>query len=149
MRWSEADLQAYLARRGTAARPAPSTTRRAATALSEEELQRSVFAHLRARGAPGAFAFHPRNGSRDQRSLAGINAGLGVVSGVPDVIIIKGGAVYGLELKTERGKLSGDQTRVLHQLRAAGCDTGCAYGLDEALRWLEERGLLRADYRSR
>jgi hypothetical protein len=25
----------------------------------------------------------------------------------------------------------------------AGCITGCAYGLDEAVRWLEEHGILR------
>jgi hypothetical protein len=42
------------------------------------------------------FAFHPRNGGRDQRSLAGINSGFGVVSGIPDAIIIKGGITYGL-----------------------------------------------------
>ena len=56
--------------------------------MPEEAVQRAVFARIRARGAPGVFAFHPRNGSRDQRTLAGISAGLGVVSGVPDVVVI-------------------------------------------------------------
>jgi hypothetical protein len=111
--------------------------------LSEDEIMRAVFQHIRTRGAPYTFAFHPRNEGRDQRHLAGINSGLGVVSGVADCIIIKSGRVYALELKTERGRVSDDQTRVLDLMRAAGCDTGVAFGLDQALAWLQDRGILR------
>jgi VRR-NUC domain len=146
MRWSKQDLQHYLARRGTIARPAePPRLHRPvrANALSEEAIQRAVFQHLCHRGVPGVFAFHPRNGSRDQRSLAGINSGLGVVSGVPDVIIIKDGRVFALELKTERGRLSPDQLKVHDEMRAAGCEVGVAYGLDQAVEWLEAKGILR------
>jgi hypothetical protein len=46
-----------------------------AAALSDNAIQRAVFQHIRKRATPGKFAFHPRNGSRDQRSLAGINSG--------------------------------------------------------------------------
>jgi hypothetical protein len=102
-----------------------------------------VFQNIRVRGASGVFAFHPRNGSYDQRHLAGINNGLGVVSGVPDVIIVRQGRCYGLELKTETGRLSLEQARVLEEMRACGVDTGVAHGLDDALAWLERRGLLR------
>jgi hypothetical protein len=48
-------------------------------------------------------AFHPRNGGRDQRSLAGMNSGFGVVSGIPDAIIIKGGITYGLSQAARTG----------------------------------------------
>jgi hypothetical protein len=92
--------------------------------LTENQIQRGVFQHLRHRGAAGVFAFHPRNGGQDQRCLAGINAGLGVISGVPDVVIIKAGVPFALELKTLRGRLSTEQKRVLDQMRAAGCDVG-------------------------
>jgi VRR-NUC domain len=146
MRWSEADLQSYLKRRGTIARPAePPRLRRPvrANALSEEAIQRAVFAHIRTRGALDTFAFHPRNSGRDQRHLAGINSGLGVVSGVPDVVVIKGGRVFALELKTERGRLSPDQLKVHDEMRAAGCEVAVAYGLDQAVEWLEARGILR------
>jgi hypothetical protein len=112
-------------------------------ALTENAIQRTIFSHLRARGAPGVFAFHPRNGSRDQRALAGINSGLGVVSGVADVVIIKAGRVFALELKTATGRLSADQVRVADEMRSAGADVGCAYGLDAAIAWLEARGILR------
>jgi VRR-NUC domain len=89
------------------------------------------------------FAFHPRNGGQDQHRLAGINSGLGVKSGVPDVVVIKDGIPYALELKTEAGKLSRDQARVLRELQAVGVDADVAYGVDAAIRWLEERGILR------
>jgi hypothetical protein len=148
MRWSEADLQSYLKRRGTIARAAePPRLRRSAShavnGLTEEAIQRAVFQHLRTRGALDTFAFHPRNSGRDQRWLAGLNSGLGVVSGTPDVIIVKGGTVYGLELKTERGRLSPDQLRVHNEMRTAGCEVGVAFGLDQAVKWLEARGILR------
>lgn len=44
--------------------------------------------------------------------ITGINTGLGVIAGVPDVIILWEGRTYGLELKTERGKVSEDQRTV-------------------------------------
>jgi hypothetical protein len=111
--------------------------------LSENAIQRAVFAHIRTRGVANVFGFHPRNGGQDQRRLAGINSGLGVVSGVPDLVIIKAGVPFALELKTATGKLSPEQVRVLDLMRAAGCDVGVAFGLDAALAWLEEREILR------
>jgi hypothetical protein len=59
------------------------------------------------------------------------------------VVVIKDGVPLALELKTEGGKLSRDQARVLRELRVVGVDAGVAYGLDAAIRWLEERGTLR------
>jgi hypothetical protein len=111
--------------------------------LTENQIQRAVFANIRVRGVAGVFAFHPRNEGRDQRGLAGVNCGLGVVSGVPDVIVIRGGRVFALELKTATGKLSPEQARVLDEMRACGVDTGVAYGLDQALVWLQARRILR------
>jgi VRR-NUC domain len=111
--------------------------------ISEEAIQRTVFEHIRRRRAPGVFAFHPRSGGQDQHRLAGINVGLGVKSGVPDVVVIKDGVPFALELKTESGKLSRDQARVLRELRTVGVDADVAYGLDAAIRWLQDRGILR------
>lgn len=112
--------------------------------MNENEIQRAVFSHLRTRGAPGVFAFHPKNGGIHQRGRRrGINAGLGVVSGVPDVIAIHNGRVYGLELKTEAGKPSEDQLKVIARMDAAGAFCAVAYGLDRALACLEAWGLLR------
>jgi hypothetical protein len=117
--------------------------------VNENEIQKAVFKHLRQRPAPGVFAFHPKNGGVHQRGRSrGINAGLGVVSGVPDVIVIRAGAVYGLELKSEdaakaKQKPSDEQLAVKEQLLAAGAFWACAVGLDEAIDTLEQWGLLR------
>lgn len=113
--------------------------------MKETTIQRTVFDHLRRRGAPGVFAFHPRNGSRDQRTLAGYNAGLGVKSGVPDVVIIHNGRIFGLELKTEIGRLSDAQIDAQTEMEMAGACVFTAYGLDQAIHALEFWGLVRGN----
>jgi hypothetical protein len=112
--------------------------------LSENDIQRTVFKHLRQRPMPGVFAFHPKNGGIHQQGRArGINAGLGVVSGVPDVIAILEGRVFGLELKADFGKVSDEQLNALRAMQNAGAIVSVAHGLDAALHKLEEWGLLR------
>jgi len=106
-------------------------------------IQRCVFQHLRARGAPGVFAFHPANGGYRKPIEAAMLKGMGLVAGVPDVIAIHQGRVYGLELKAEGGKPTPKQVETIAAMQMAGAITGVAVGLDEALRWLEGRGLLR------
>jgi VRR-NUC domain len=69
--------------------------------------------------------------------------GMGVRPGVPDLVVIKDGLPFALELKAEGGRLSDAQREALDAMRAAGADVGVAHGLDAALRWLEQRGLLR------
>lgn len=113
----------------------------------EDAIQRAVFQHFKARRAPGVFAFHPKNGGIHQRGRrSGINAGLGVVSGVPDVIALKpdetGCQVFALELKAPGGTASPDQEQTLEAMQCAGATTGIAVGLDAAIRWLETHGLL-------
>jgi hypothetical protein len=109
----------------------------------ERAIQRAVFEHFRARGAPGIFAFHPANGGYRKPIEAAILKGMGLVAGVPDVIAIHQGRVYGLELKAEGGKATPKQVETIAAMQMAGAITGFAVGLDDALRWLEERGLLR------
>lgn len=111
--------------------------------MREDEIQRAIFGHFATRGAPGVFAFHPKNGGIHQRGRrAGINAGLGVIPGVPDVVAIKGGHCYALELKTEVGTVSDNQVKTLRCMQDAGATVACAYGVDDAIRKLESWGLL-------
>lgn len=111
--------------------------------LSENEIQRAVFNHLRTRGSSGVFAFHPKNGGVHQRGRrAGINSGQGVVAGVPDVIVFHGGHAFCLELKTEKGKMSDEQFQIGKRITCAGMTWGVAYGLNDALKWLQAHGLL-------
>jgi hypothetical protein len=72
----------------------------------ENLIQRAVFEHLRVRSAPGVFAFHPANGGWRSPIEAAILKGLGVRAGVPDVIAVKDGRTYALELKPPGGRLN-------------------------------------------
>ena len=109
----------------------------------EQVIQRAVFQHLRARGAPGVFAFHVPNGGYRKPVEAAILKGMGVVAGVPDVIIIHNGKVFGLEIKTEGGRATDKQLACIAALREAGAFTCIAEGLDRALACLEAWGLLK------
>lgn len=126
-------------------RPISTVDRPFGLPMSEDDIQRAVFRHFRDRAAPGVFAFHPKNGGAHQRSRAqnGINAGLGVVSGVPDIIAIKAGHVYALELKADHGKPSTKQIETMQQMQAAGATVALATGLDAAIRKLEEWELVK------
>lgn len=111
--------------------------------LSEQQIQRAVFQHIAHRGAPGVFAFHPANGGYRRPVEAKILQGLGVTSGVPDIIAIKDGRTFGLELKRIGGKPTDNQLACLAAMERAGAVTAIAEGLDQALDWLEAQGLLR------
>ena len=109
----------------------------------EQAIQRAVFEHLRARGAPGVFAFHPANGGYRKPVEAAIMKGLGVAAGVPDIIAIHNGRVFALELKAEGGRTSDKQLATMAAMREAGAFTAVAEGLDRALACLEAWGLLK------
>jgi hypothetical protein len=109
----------------------------------EDIIQRAVFDHLRVRCAPGVYAFHVPNGGRRSRVEAAILKGLGVRAGVPDVMAVKDGRTYGLEVKAPGGRLSAAQRSAHAALRAAGAIVVTSYGLDDAVAQLERWGLLR------
>jgi hypothetical protein len=111
----------------------------------EQSLQRAVFEHLAWRGAPGLFAFHCPNGGWRSAVEAKIFKSLGVIAGIPDVILIHGGQVFGLELKAKGGRLSPIQLATQERMRAAGAIVATAAGLDAALAQLTAWGLLRPD----
>jgi len=77
------------------------------------------------------------------KTEAKILKGLGVLPGIPDVLAVKDGRLFALELKAEGGRLSKQQEQTLIELRAAGVMATHAHGLDQALRVLEGWSLLR------
>jgi len=111
----------------------------------EAQIQRAVFQHLRARGAPGLFAFHPANGGYRKPVEAAIMKGLGVVAGTPDVFIVHNGRCFAMELKIEGGRATQKQHECIAALERAGAFTCIAEGLDRALACLTAWGLLRGD----
>jgi VRR-NUC domain len=114
---------------------------------SEQAVQRSLCQHLGWRAAPGTFWFHVPNGGWRSPTEAAILKGLGVRPGVPDLICVRDGQCYALELKTERGRLSPAQQQAIAELHAAGAIVDVAYGIDDAIAWLADHGLLRRNAR--
>lgn len=111
--------------------------------LTETQVHRAVVQHLQMRRKPGTTFFHVPNGGARSPTEAAIMSGLGVRSGVPDLVIIAGGRTYGLELKAEAGKVSPTQRAMLDELVAAGAIVAVVHGLDEALKQLEAWHLTR------
>ena len=109
----------------------------------EDMIQRALFEHLRVRSAPGTFAFHPANGGARSPIEGAILKGLGVRAGVPDLIAVRDGRTYALEIKRPGGRLTAAQDAAHAALRAAGATVVTSYGLDDALAQLERWGLLR------
>jgi hypothetical protein len=110
---------------------------------AEAAIQRQVFEHYRARGEPNTFMFAVPNGGKRGLVEAVNFKREGVTAGVPDIIAIRDGEVFGLELKAPKGKQSPAQKDVQRRMRDAGAFVGNAKGLDEALYILEFWGILR------
>jgi hypothetical protein len=127
----------------------PFTYGRPRAAQPEQQIQRAVFEHLAIRAASTVFAFHPANSGWRSPVEAAILKGMGVRAGVPDIIAIKGGRCYALELKVPDGRLTPVQRDAHAALAAAGATVEVAYGLDDALARLEAWGLLRGSCQGR
>jgi hypothetical protein len=109
----------------------------------EQQEHRAVVQHLQTRAAPGTYWFHPANGGARSPIEGAIFKGLGVRSGTPDLILIRNGRTFGLELKSSRGRLSPAQIAAHEEMRAAGAEVAVAVGLDQAIEQLENWKLLR------
>jgi hypothetical protein len=111
--------------------------------MNEAQIHKAVVSHLVQRGEPDVFWFHPANGGKRSWSEGKSFKAMGVVAGVPDLIIIKGGEVFGLELKAAGGRVQPSQRLVHEAMQEAGAKTAIAKGLDEALVTLECWGILK------
>ena len=120
-----------------------SAARRYAPAVPERLIQTAVVEHLAWRGIAGLWWTHFPAGGLRNRIVAAQLKGAGTKAGVPDLLLLAQGRLFGLELKTERGRLSTDQIATHAAMRDAGAVIGVAGGVDEALDLLSEWGLLR------
>jgi hypothetical protein len=140
---TETDAEINAAQRATPPRVRRSRSKsRDPRCLSEAGIQGAVIEHLCCRGTPGTFWFAVPNGGLRSKTEAAILSGQGVVAGIPDLILVKSGHVYALELKPPSGRLSGSQRRVQQLLCDSGAHVVTAFGLDAALEQLEDWQLL-------
>jgi hypothetical protein len=110
----------------------------------EDDLQKAVCNHLRARGVPKTLWLHPPNGGKRNAREAGRFKAMGVLSGAADLLLWRNGMSFALELKaTSKGVISKSQDEFHNNFVAAGGLYGVAYGIDEALLFLELWGFLR------
>ena len=109
----------------------------------EQRIQKALANHLRARAAAGTYWFHPANGGARTAIEGAVLKACGVRAGTPDLILIKDGRTYGLELKADKGRVSPAQTKAHEEMRAAGVTVAVATGIDDALAQLEAWQLLR------
>jgi hypothetical protein len=109
----------------------------------ENEIQRCVFQHIRARGVTGLVAIHVPNGGYRRPAEAKILTGLGVTAGVPDILLWRDGRSFAIEIKSETGRVTDAQSEMLDRLSKAGVATAVCHGLDPALATLEGWQLLR------
>ena len=117
----------------------PAVTRRRQPEAAD---QRAVIQPIAWRARPGAFTFRVPNGGWRSRVEGAILKAIGTVAGVPDLIWIKNGQVYGLELKAG-GRPTEAQLATIAAMEAAGAYCCIAEGLDPALAVLEGWQLLR------
>jgi hypothetical protein len=93
----------------------------------EQDIQKALADHLRTRAAPGIYWFHPANGGARTAIEGAILKACGVRAGTPDLICIRGGRTYGLELKTTAGHLSPAQEAAHEEMKAAGAEVATAF----------------------
>lgn len=110
---------------------------------AEDRLQQAICQHLNWRGAKGLVYFSVPNGCYRTPLEAQILKATGTRAGVADLILMHAGTCYALELKTPKGRTRPSQIKFMADWIAAGGVGAVCRGIDEALAFLEQHGLLR------
>lgn len=139
-----------LAARVQAAFARDATQRSASTTVphesfrSEAELHRAVIDMAAAECGPGVIVAHVPNGGKRNKIEAGRLKGMGTLAGMPDLIVLVAGRVYGLELKTAAGRLSAEQKAMAERFRRAGSEYEVARSVGDARQRLIAWGAIQS-----
>lgn len=121
--------------------PSPARLRRG---RPEADIQRQIVALLHAMLPMGAIVHHAANevgfGGRHARARQAILTGMGVHAGFSDLIILSGGRVLFLEVKSPRGRLSPAQRAFRDAVQAQGFAWALVRSPENALGALEAHG---------
>jgi hypothetical protein len=100
----------------------------------EAKIQASIVAWVRT-VAPNVLIFHPANGGWRSASEGARFKWLGVVAGVPDLVVIgPSGKAHFLEVKTATGRLSEAQREVMAALGRLGAPFMTVTGIEDVRR---------------
>ena len=109
---------------------------------SEYELQVAIVGMIAAEAMPDVICFHVPNGGRRGKAEAGRLKGMGTLAGIPDLIILANGCAHGLEIKTDKGRLSGSQKRMVDRFSRAAVPYEIARSVTAARMILKRWGVL-------
>jgi hypothetical protein len=112
-------------------------------ARPEDTIQRALLAHIAARGVNNLWYVHVPMGGKRRPIEAAILKGLGARAGTPDLLFLRDGQFFALEIKTETGHPTRAQLDVISEINAAGGFATIGHGLDRCLKILEEWKLLK------
>jgi len=111
--------------------------------MSEDEIQAHVVKFLEQCAIPDLPWFAVPNGEK-RNIMVGLKLkNLGVRRGVPDIILLIDQTFHGLELKTEKGRLSVDQENFKRMIENQGGYYHVARSLEQAVWILREIGAFR------
>lgn len=123
--------------------PAPARQR----ATPEADVQRQVVAFLRLVLPRDAIVHHSANevagGGRAARNRQAILAGMGVHAGFSDLMVISGGRVLFLEVKSSTGRLRPSQEAFRDAVRAQGFGWALVRSIEDAADALAEAGFIQ------
>ena len=99
----------------------------------EDDFQETVIAQARLMLRREVMFFHvPNGGKRNVREAAKLKR-MGVLAGVPDLIFIRAGAVYMLELKTGKNDTTPIQKATIAALTEAGAQIAVCRTMEEVV----------------
>lgn len=109
----------------------------------EEMIQRALVTLLEVAARPGVAWTHVPSGERRDPLAGAILKGMGHRPGWPDLVFVKAGRFFGLELKKPGGRLSDSQRTAQAALADAGAVVETAYSVDEAIAILKRWEIIR------
>lgn len=114
-----------------------------AKAPTEEQIHRALVLRLQLCAGPGVVWWHTPNGDIRHAGAAGRLKAMGTIPGVPDLLFLRDGQLYGLELKRAGGRPSVAQSEFQSRMAAAGAIVATVDGLEAAVTTMRAWGVLR------
>ena len=110
--------------------------------MPESEIHERVIEHLRTYAKPGVWFWHTANGGKRSVQWAAKLKRMGVLPGVPDILLYYRREFFGLELKAANGRPTEAQLAFLAGITKQGAHGCVCYSIDSAIAVLKTWGIL-------